>query len=65
MKEKRLNRGGGYGLDIPVIYTYNRQEQAIELIKSKIQGNIKLDQSIKFFPCLLIGEKNRTKSSFR
>ena len=36
VKEKRLNRGAGYGLKIPVIYTFNGHENAIEWIKSKI-----------------------------
>ena len=29
--------GAGYGLEIPVIYTFNGHEKAIEWIKSKIQ----------------------------
>ena len=30
VKGKTLNRGGGYGLKIPVIYTYNKHENTIE-----------------------------------
>ena len=47
VKGKRLNRGAGYGLEIPVIYTFNRHEKAIEWIKSKIQEDKKLEQSMK------------------
>ena len=47
VKGKRLNRGAGYGLEIPVIYTFNGHEKAIEWIKSKIQEDIKLEQSMK------------------
>ena len=36
LKGKRLNRGAGYCLEIPVIYTFNGHEKAIEWIKSKI-----------------------------
>ena len=46
VKGKRLNRGVGYGLKIPVIYTFNGHEKAIEWIKSKIQEDIKLEQRI-------------------
>ena len=38
-----LNRSAGYGLEIPVIYTLNGHEKAIEWIKSKIQEDIKLE----------------------
>ena len=37
VKGMRLNRGAGYDLEIPVIYTFNGHEKAIEWIKSKIQ----------------------------
>ena len=47
LKGKRLNRGAGYDLDIPVIYTFNGHEKVIEWIKSKIQEDIKLEQSMK------------------
>ena len=46
-KGKRLNRGTGYGFEIPVIYTFNGHEKAIERIKSKIQEELKLEQSVK------------------
>ena len=46
VKGKRLNRGVRYGLKIPVIYTFNGHEKAIEWIKSKIQEDIKLEQRI-------------------
>ena len=44
VKEKRLNTGVGYGLEIPVIYTFNGHEKSIEWIKSKIQEDVKLEQ---------------------
>ena len=47
VKGNRLNRGAEYGLEIPVIYTFNEHEKAIEWIKSKIQGDIKLEHSMK------------------
>ena len=47
MKGKRLNRGAGYGLEIPVVYTFNGHEKVTEWIKSKIQEDIKLEQSMK------------------
>ena len=47
MKGKRLSRGAGYGLEIPVIYTFNGHEKAIDWIKSKIQEDVKLEQSMK------------------
>ena len=40
-------RDAWYGLEIPVIYTFNEHEKAIEWIKSKIQEDIKLEQSMK------------------
>ena len=80
-KEKRLNRGAGYGLEIPVICMLNGHEKAIEWIKSKIQEGIKLEQCMKcrclkqnknkkekvcnFCSCALIREKNREKSTPR
>ena len=47
MKGKKLNRGAGYDLEIPVVYTFDGHEKVIEWIKSKIQEEIKLEQSIK------------------
>ena len=47
VKGKRLNRGAGYGLEIPVICMFNGPEKALEWIKSKIQEDIKLVQSVK------------------
>ena len=47
VKGKILNRGTGYGLEIPVIFTFNGHEKAIEWIKSKIQEEVKLEQSVK------------------
>ena len=47
VKGKRLNRGARYGLEIPVIYTLNGHERTIEWIKSKIQRDITLEQSMK------------------
>ena len=34
VKGKRLNRNAEYDSDIPVIYTFNENEKAIEWIKS-------------------------------
>ena len=47
VKGKRLSRGAGYGLEIPVIFTFDGHEKAIEWIKSKIQEEVKLEQSVK------------------
>ena len=47
VKGKRLKRGAGYGLEIPVICKFNGHEKAIEWIKSKIQEDIKLEQNMK------------------
>ena len=47
VKGKRLNIGAGYGLEIPVIYTFNGHEKVIEWIKSKTQEDTKLEQSMK------------------
>ena len=46
VKRKILNRGAGYGLEIPIIYTFSGHEKAIEWIKSKIHEDIKLEQSM-------------------
>ena len=51
VKGKRLNRGAGYGLEKPVIYTFNGREKATEWRKSKIHEDMKLEQSMKNF-CL-------------
>ena len=51
VKGKGLNRGAGYGLEKPVIYTFNGCEKATEWIKSKIHEDMKLEQSMKNF-CL-------------
>ena len=40
-------RRAGYGFEIPVIDTFNGHEKAIEWIKSKIQEDMKLEQSMK------------------
>ena len=47
VKGKRLNIGAGYGLETPVICTFNGHEKAIEWIKSKTQEDIKLEQGMK------------------
>ena len=47
VKGKRSNKGAEYGLKIPVIYTFNGHEKAIEWIKSETQEDIKLEQSMK------------------
>ena len=47
VKGNRLKRGAKYGLEIPVIYTFNGYEKTIEWIKCKIQENIKLEQSMR------------------
>ena len=47
VKGKRLNRCAGDGLEIPVIYKFNGHEKPIEWIKSKIQEDVNLEQSMK------------------
>ena len=47
MKGKRLNRGAGYDLEIPVIYTFSGHEKAIEWTKRTVQEGVKLEQSMK------------------
>ena len=47
VKRKRLNRGAGYCLKIPVIYTFVGYKKVIKWIKSKTQEDIKLEQSMK------------------
>ena len=47
VKGKRLNKSAEYGLEIPVIYTFNGHEKGIEWIKSKMEEDIKLEQSMK------------------
>ena len=44
---KRLNKSAGYRLEIPVMCTFNGHERVIGWIKSKIQEDIKLEQSMK------------------
>ena len=46
-ERKEIKQRCGYGLEIPVIYTFNEHKKAIEWIKSKIQEDIKLGQSMK------------------
>ena len=40
VKEKRLKRGAGNGLEIPAIYTFKTHEKAMKWMKSKIQEDI-------------------------
>ena len=47
MKGKRLNGGARSGLEITIIYTFNGHEKAIKWIKSEIQEDVKLEQSMK------------------
>ena len=47
VKGKRLNKGAVYASEIPLIYTINGHEKAIEWIKSKIHEDMKLEQSLK------------------
>ena len=48
---KRLNRGGGYGLEIPVIYRFHGQEKLINWIVKKIEA-IKSEPDCKVSKCL-------------
>ena len=48
---KRLNRGGGYGLEIPVIYRFHGQEKLINWIVKKIEA-IKSELDCKVSKCL-------------
>ena len=38
---KRLNRGGGYGLEIPVIYRFSGQEKLLNWLIKKIKAAAK------------------------
>ena len=42
VKGKILNKGAAYDLEIPIIYTFNEHEKAIEWRKSKIKEDLKL-----------------------
>ena len=44
---KRINRGAGFGLEVPVTYTFYGHEKAIKWIKSKIEQNCKFEESLK------------------
>ena len=43
----RLNRGAEYGLEIPVTYTLNVHEKAIEWMKSKMYEDVKINENLK------------------
>ena len=44
---KRINRGAGFGLEVPVTYTFYGHEKAIKWIKSKIEQNCKFQESLE------------------
>ena len=50
VKEKRINRGVGYGLEIPAEYIFHGNEKAIQLAKRKLDGvNGNVKKSFKMF----------------
>ena len=48
---KRLNRGGGYGLEIPVIYHFYGQEKLVNWLIKKIEA-VKKELEYKVSKCL-------------
>ena len=48
---KRLNRGGGYGLEIPVIYRFHGKEKLVNWLIKKIEA-IKTELECKVSKCL-------------
>ena len=48
---KRLNSGGGYGLEIPVIYCFYGQEKRVNWLIKKIEAVIK-EPKCKVSKCL-------------
>ena len=48
---KRLNRGGGYGLEIPVKYRYYGQEKLIQWLSKKLE-TVKKELECKISKCL-------------
>ena len=49
--KKRLNRGGGYGLEIPVIYRFYGQEKIIMWLTKKLKA-MKNELQCKMSKCL-------------
>ena len=48
---KRLNRGGGYGLEISVIYRFYDQENLVNRLIKKIEA-VKAELECKIYKCL-------------
>ena len=48
---KRLSRGGGYGLEIPVIYRFHGKEKLVNWLIKKIEA-IKMELECKVSKCL-------------
>ena len=48
---KRLNRGGGYGLEIPVIYRFYGQEKLVNRLIKKTEA-VKKELECKLSKCL-------------
>ena len=49
--EKRINRGAGYGLEIPVEYVFNGNEKALQWAKKNLD-NIDANVNKKVGRCL-------------
>lgn len=52
MSCKRVNRGGGYGLEVPCNYCLTGQKKAIEWVKKKITVTLK-EHTAVIQKCLL------------
>ena len=67
---RRVNRGAGYGLEIPVNYTCTGHQKTVDWIKKKINEEkkcikkqwFKITFLTIFFPCPLITERSHRKS---
>ena len=57
---KRLNRGGGYGLEIPIIYRFYDQEKLVNWLIKKIEA-VKKELECKVSKCL----KKKLRKEFK
>ena len=47
---ERINRGGGYGLEIPVLYHFNGHENGVNWFKNRLEAIRKnLEKGIKHY----------------
>ena len=58
---KRINRGGGYGLDVPRKYRISGQEKAVDWIKRKVTTFLQ-EHSLGVNKCL--GKKYKLEKNF-